>query len=149
MRPKPGDPGLYRVEPNPEPTEYERKLDEIVSAAKRQGIELTHADVHQALFEELEQSSVEEATRRAADARRIVKQQGAQRVPARRPVEEWTREDFLREVEQDRDRDGRGGRRSVGRHHNVSGDVLYRRWRKVSPGEPWPSGEKAPSHRRE
>jgi hypothetical protein len=55
---------------------------------------------------------------------------------SRPDVDAWTREDFIREIERDKEDGGRGGRRSVGTRHFVSPSKLYRRWQAVSPGEP-------------
>ena len=61
--------------------------------------------------------------------------------------QEWTRDDFARAVAWDKEHGGRGGKISIGRRCVVHPSPLYRRWRIVAPGEPWPSGNKGPLNR--
>lgn len=130
-----------------EQAEYEQKLDDIIATAKRQGVELTRRDVHYVLFMERKAAAVAAAEQRSTEAQRIVKKIVAHPLEAHRDVESWTRTDFIREVQQDQERGGHGGRRSLARRYTVSPSKLYRRWQAVASGEPWPSGQKGPPDR--
>jgi len=127
--------------------EHDRKIDALVVAARREGVELSREDVNYALHADLVVAMEEAITVRKAEARRIVKKFAERPKPTWPEVEDWIREDFFRAVEWDQKQGRRGGKRSLARRFNVSPSKLYRLWRAVSPGEPWPSGQKGPSAR--
>ena len=119
--------------------------DELIAESALRGASLSRDDAYSVLLQEMRARQLAQDDRQAEIARDVITHRRAH--PKRRDVEEWTREDIIREVQLDQAGEGRGGRRRLASRYNVSPSKLYRRWQAVAPGEPWPSGQKGPPNR--